>query len=445
MKMSMIKWFICLLTGLSFSSSLFMGCDFQESTASISTNKGNPNPATTKKEEPVTLTFSIWSTIQQDIFMKLDLSREYRKVKPNVSIKLELLKDVEYENAIKIRNAAGELPDIMPLQAKWLNLFKDSLTPLDELEATKSNGFAKDSVIDGKILGLPSFRFNEFVWYRKSVFQEYNISVPQTWDEFVDAAVKIKKSGNYVPIAMGGKDAWPDYPFNSYMPLLEAGDGLLLNKMAIQDNPFSKDQPFYKSYVKIKKLYDAKVMGPDPLGVSWDQAKVLFESKQAAMLAAGQWFFVDIANMLNGDLSDIGAFLLPVRESKGEKLNTITNTDTFLTIPKSTKHPEEAKAFLNWYFSDQWYPKELKEARLMSTVQGIDGDAAPVFREAINRHDIQYITNDEGGEAYKKIESAIKFDPKQLGQEMMAGKDLDAMMEDLNNRWKEARSSLGLK
>ncbi|MCJ8010304.1 extracellular solute-binding protein [Paenibacillus sp. KQZ6P-2] len=394
------------------------------------------------KKDPVTLKFPIWSTITEDLFTKLDLVNEYKKDHPNVTIELELLKDTEYENTLKIRNAANELPDIMPLKSAWLVNFKDNILPLDDLEAAKNNLFAADFKVNDQILGVPESQFNEFVWYHKSVFQEYGIEIPKTWGEFVAAAKKIKDGGKYIPIAMGGKDAWPDYPFNEFMPSLVAGDGDYWSTMATMDEPFTKGQAFYDAYVKIQELYDAKVMGPDPLGVGFDQSKLMFASKQAGMIALGQWFGSDLKSMPDVDMNDIGAFLLPVRDSVDQPFNTVSMVDTFYTIPKTSKHPEEAKEFLNWFFSDKWYSKYMTEAQLQSTIKDVKIDLGTTFNGAFDIPNLNYVLNKGGNEDYKKIESAIKFDVKKMGQDMMAGKDFNKMMQDMNKSWKNARSKL---
>ncbi|OAB37015.1 hypothetical protein PMSD_09425 [Paenibacillus macquariensis subsp. defensor] len=209
---------------------LVSGCTKGET----ATNKGQSTQPDTQQEQkeekkdPVTLKFPIWSTITEDLFTKLDLVNEYKKEHPNVTIELELLKDTEYENTMKIRNAANELPDILPLKSAWLINFKDNIVPLDDLEAAKNNIFAADFKVGDHIYGVPESQFNEFVWYHKSIFKEYGIEIPQTWGEFVAAAKTIKDGGKYIPIAMGGKDGWPNYPFNEFMPSLVANDGGLL-------------------------------------------------------------------------------------------------------------------------------------------------------------------------------------------------------------------------
>lgn len=422
---------------------LFTGCAKGETVADKGQSNTQPDTQQEQKEEkkdPVTLKFPIWSTITEDLFAKLDLVNEYKKEHPNVTIELELLKDTEYENTMKIRNSANELPDILPLKSAWLINFKDNILPLDDLEAAKNNLFAADFKVGDHIYGVPESQFNEYVWYRKGIFKEYGLEIPKTWGEFVTAAKTIKDGGKYIPIAMGGKDAWPDYPFNEFMPSLEAGDGDYWSTMATIDEPFSKGQAFYDSYVKIQELYDAQVMGPDPLGVGFDQSKLMFGSNQAAMIALGQWFGSDLKSMTDVDINDVGAFLLPVRNSVDEPFNTISMVDTFFTIPKSSKYPDEAKEFINWFFSDAWYSKYLTEAQLQSTVKDVKIDLGTMFDGAFDVSNLNYVLNKGGNEDYKKIESAIKFDVKKMGQDMMSGKDFDKMMQEMNKSWKNARS-----
>ncbi|HBE77076.1 MAG TPA: hypothetical protein DDW65_04745 [Firmicutes bacterium] len=370
-----------------------------------------------------------------------NLNRAYQKVKPNVRIELETFKnDGEFNQAMKIRKAANELPEIMIMKPYMLATFQDTFVPLNDLEATKQNKYAKAYAIDGKILGLPSASMNDFVYFRKSIFKEYHLKIPKTWDEFISTANRIKASGKYIPILMGAKDAWPDYSFNELMPCLIANDGKLWNTMAGQDEPFTKDKPFYQAYARIQKLYDAKVFGPDPLGMGFDQARAMLISKKGAMICAGQWF-LSVYKQNGGDLKDLGVFLIPVRDRAQDVLNTIVVVDSFYCTPRDNKYLKESKDFINWFFSKKYYPGYMAFLGQTSTVNGID-TSVPLFKEALAGEKINGIVYDGGGLEFTKISSAVKFDVKRMGQEMIAGKDLDQMMNELNKSWKEARVNL---
>lgn len=217
--------------------------------------------------EKVELSFVTYSGTGEDFMMELNsISDAYNKVNPNVTIKMEKVPATEYDNTMKIRNSAQKLPDIFPVRVITLENYKNILTPLNDLEATKLNKFAKDYAIDGNIYGLPMYGFNEFVYYRKSIFNELGLEVPTTWEDFNSITQKLKASGEYIPMALGGKDSWVTYPFNEFFPFLVSGGNDVWSKMAAEDEPFSPGKPFYTAYSMLNEFYKTKPFGDDPLG-----------------------------------------------------------------------------------------------------------------------------------------------------------------------------------
>ncbi len=391
-----------------------------------------------KAEEEITLTLLQWD----NIFTKnnYDVVAEYKKIKPNITIEIENLKDTgEFEQAMKIRKTADEMPDIFALKPYMLADFGTIAADLSDLEAAKDNIYAESFKVDDKVAALPTQAFNELVWYNKAIFEEYNLQVPKTWDEFIKTAEIIKADGKYIPILMGGKDAWPNYPFNEFMPSLVANDGMLWNKMAEDPQPFTADKPFYKAYQMIDQLYRAEVFGPDPLGMGFDQVKAMFGTK-GAMLCAGQWFLADAQKAMGDDNDNIGTFLLPVRKEANEKLNTITMVDTFLATPQDGKHEAAAKEFINWFLTDAAnYQAFTKAMNVNSTMKSIEAGVEPCIAEAFEGIDVNPVIYDGGNKKFQTIQAATKFDVKQIGQEMMGGKNLDELMNNLNKSWEEAQ------
>jgi raffinose/stachyose/melibiose transport system substrate-binding protein len=394
------------------------------------------------KEKSKIIRFATWSLQDVDYFNnKLDLAKTYKKFKPNVTIEIEGYGDItDYENSMKIRQAAGELPDVFVLKPYMIASYQDSVIPLNNVAALQKNKFARMFAVNGKIVGIPQFSLNEFVYYRKSIFKELGLSIPKTWDEFIALAKKIKANGKYIPIILAAKDTWPVYPFNEYMPCLVANNGKIWNSIAEQDEPFSKDQPFYKAYTMIQKLYEAKVFGADPFGVGRDQAVDLFIAKKGAMICAGSWF-LDENIIFKGDIQDMGTFLLPVRNNANETLNTTVQADNFLVIPKNSKMQKEAIDFINWFFSKECYPNYITTVHTNSAVNGITTNI-PIFNEAFTGVKVNYILYDGGNAQFRKIADAVGFDVKKMGVAMLMGQDLDQMMNELNKKWKEARSTL---
>jgi raffinose/stachyose/melibiose transport system substrate-binding protein len=391
----------------------------------------------------ITLKMALFANNDYQYFTETKpLAEAYKKTNPNVTIELEKFKDTEdYENAMKIRSSANELPDIMTLKPYMLVNFKDLLLSLNDLNASKNNLYAEKYAVEGKVYGIPTTTINEFVYYKKSVFKELNLSIPKTWDEFVNLAKTIKANGKYIPIALGAKDVWPDYPFNEFMPCLEANDGAYWNAMAKLDEPFAKDKPFYKAYAKIKKLYDTAPFGSSPLGISFDQSTQMFVAGKAAMIAAGQWFVVGNYVAAGGDMNDLGIFYLPVRNTLKDPFIATAMADGFYGIPKTSKYAEESKKFMEWFFT-VYYTEFVNAMKTYPTMKGVTLND-PFWKQAVDalgKEKISYVVYDGGGINFTKIKDLIAFDVKRIGQDMLTGADLDKMMTDLNKKWKEARN-----
>ena len=70
---------------------------------------------------------------------------------------------------------------------------------------------------DGKIYAVPINNVQPvFFYYNKQLFDQYGVSVPQTWDDLL-AAVKTFKDAGVAPIALGGASKWPDLMWEEYL------------------------------------------------------------------------------------------------------------------------------------------------------------------------------------------------------------------------------------
>lgn len=131
-----------------------------------------------------------------------------------------------------------------------------------------------------------------------------------------------KDNKDFMAIACGLKDEWPDYPYMEFMPALESGNGQNWNDMAKQDEPFADGSDINKAYKKVQSLFTSGVLGKDPLGIGNDQATALFASKKAAIIALGDWGLQNIQNQTD-DTSELGTFYLPTRDSESDPFNVI--------------------------------------------------------------------------------------------------------------------------
>lgn len=416
-----------------------------------SDSEGTQEPAgeTSKEDLSGTLTFTIWDNNLNTYIEENDMVSKFQEQYPNVDIEVEKIKDdSEYWNAMKMRASANQLPDIMFNKPFTLSRFKDYLVDLSSTEARANNELAEGYAVDGKVLGIPMTAGYEYVYYWKDMFQEAGVKVPDTWEKFEQAAKTlqnyyIKKNPDFMAIACGLKDEWPDYPYMEFMPALESGNGQNWNTMAGQDEPFAEGTDIFRAYHKVYSLFTSGVLGKDPLGLGNDQATTLFAAKNAAMTALGDW---GLQNIQNGaeDISQLGTFYLPARNSESDPFHVIVQGDSLMGVTTHSKNQQAAVAFVEWFYSDAWYPDYLNYITSASSMKNFPKDKDPVLAQADElRPDKILIMYDGGGDDFSSIQNETTFDYKKFGAEMMIdGFDLDTALAKLNGKWAAARAKL---
>ena len=397
------------------------------------------------------LVFAIWDNTLMDYIDQNDMAGKFQEAYPNINIEVEKIKDdSEYWNAMKMRASANQLPDVMFNKPFTLSRFKDYLIDLSDLDATRHNELAAGYGLDGKILGIPMTAGYEYVYYWKDMFEEAGVEVPTTWDQLKEVSRTLqdyygKDNPDFMAIALGAKDEWPDYPFMEFMPALEGGNGQNWNDMAKTDAPFAADTDIAKAYQKAYDLFTSGVFGKDPLGLGSDQATALFAQKQAAITALGDWGLQNIQNGTD-DYSQLGTFYLPARNTESDPFRVIVQGDSFMGITTHSKNPEAAKAFVEWFYSDAWYPGYINFVTSASSMTNFPKEKDPILAEAdAAQPDMELVMYDGGGDDFQAIQNETAFDYKKLGAEMFTkGFDLTARLEELNTKWAAARQKLGI-
>lgn len=398
------------------------------------------------------LVIALWDNRTMELFESLDLEGRFQELYPDVTLEFEKLKDdTEYWNAMKMRAAANQLPDVMFNKTFTLSRFKEYLVDISDLKAVEDNKVASGYAVDDKILGIPLTMSSEYVYYWKDMFKEAGVEVPDTWAELEEISKKLqdyygKDNGDYMAFAIGGKDEWTTYPFAEFMPSLISGNGQNWNTMAGQDEPFAEGTDVNTAFKKIDSLFSSGVFGKDPLGLSNDQAYNLFATKQSSIIAAGARAlksFKDTAESTD----ELGTFYLPVRDDESEPFRTVTQGDLFLSVTSHCENPELAKAFVEFCFSEDWYPDHIKSIPDDSASKTFTKEKDPILAQADElQPDAEIVMYDGGGDDFQALVAETTFDYKKLGAQMLIPDfDLDEALNELNTKWKAAREKLEIK
>lgn len=334
---------------------LLAGCGGNKNTTdnSAGSNAGGDNQAAGE----VTINMFTASPEYTDAFNAY--IEEYKKVKPNVKINLEIMQ-ADYNTVLKSRIAAGSTPDVFQTTAGGdIDTFAEYSVDLTNeplagamTDAVRSNM----SSSDGKVLGFP-VKGNLFTLiYNKKLLAEAGIAEPpKTISEMNDAITKLEAKG-ITPFANAYKEWWVwKHIFQHYVDAAaeDAGTtpkelvaGFIEGKNKIKDYPALYNNFFDFIDLTVKHGTDKPLERDSNAEVS-DFAS----GKAAFMTGKGAWD-EEAIKKITPDF-ELGIVGYPVSE-KPEQSKIITGADQALRINKDSKVAREATDFFNWLYTSEY-------------------------------------------------------------------------------------------
>jgi len=273
-----------------------------------------------------------------------DAIREFEEQNPNIRIETDFIQNNNYMAGMKIRLLGGEKVDVFDVWSPSLfNEFRMLRRDL-YLDLTGSaflNDFIPDSLkpvtIDGKVYGVPEVMHSDGLLYNKTLFEQWGLRVPQTWNEFLALCETLKDHG-LIPVAMDGEWASAQFFWGSIMSDNGADEqwtrDLESGKIKITD-PL-----FVDAIRKHREIIDRGYVPPNWMNLRHEQAKDLVGQGKAAMIIAGTWDIPSI--MARNPAYEIDFMLVPGEEKTVPNINV----GTYRVIHARTEHPEEAKQFV---------------------------------------------------------------------------------------------------
>ncbi len=375
--MRKVIWFSLAML-LAFSLAL-AGCGGGTETGGDS-GGGTANGGSTDGEtagggsEPkeVTLQFMhLWpagSARQQNMIVN-SIIEQFQNEYPHITIEQDILENEQYKNKLKVVSTSNSLPDIgMTWAAGFLEPYvKGQLfAPLDDL---LEDGFKDEFVvgtveayaIDGKTYALPIELNIVPVYYNKALFEQFNLEVPETYDEFRHIVDTLAANG-IAPIALGNRDRWTGSLWFMYLADRIGGDAL--NRAIDRSGSFT-DESLVRAAAEVQELVRANAFNRGFNGLSNDEAKAEFLNGQAAMYLMGSW---EHPNFTTNDeipqefRDSVGFFKFPIVEGGSGDINSwVGGPGVGLFVAENSPAKEEAKLFVR-YFVEKWGEQAVTEA-----------------------------------------------------------------------------------
>ena len=109
----------------------------------------------------------------------------------------------------------------------------------------------------------------EFFFYRKDIFEKYNLEAPTTWNEFLDTCKTLKDNGE-IPLIVAGKENWQLMRYLSFAPWRMTKDQFIMDyidqKATFSENAAAKEGAEHTADC-VAKYGRAKNYGEQSLGV----------------------------------------------------------------------------------------------------------------------------------------------------------------------------------
>jgi raffinose/stachyose/melibiose transport system substrate-binding protein len=224
------------------------------------------------------------------------VASEYTAAHPNVTFKIEPIQNESIQTKITVGLQSNDPPDIFQ---QWgggdLATQVESGKVADITAATKSVADAMGASaggwqVDGKQYGLPYSLGVVGFWYRTDLFEKAGITAaPTTMDELNQAVTKLKAKG-IAPIALGGKDQWPDAFYWGYFATRECGQPVLqqaTKEKKFTDPCFLKAGQDLQSFLATKPFQNGFLGTPAQVGAGSAAGQVA--NGKSAMELMGHW------------------------------------------------------------------------------------------------------------------------------------------------------------
>lgn len=269
-----------------------------------------------------------------------------------IRIEFQVVPADQHHDLLKTKLNAGEAPDIFWIQASPLNIYGE-LDPEKnclDLTGTEWEGFMPEARVEavsynGKLYGQAIWNQSVSfpIVYNKTLFEELNLEVPRTFEDFKAVCQAILDSG-VIPIYECIADGWHHGLMVTHVGgrieqlMPDVIEKLNTNQIKL------KETPFIDSLKQAKELVDLGYLGDDYISNVSSDVEEVFANREYAMylgMGTGEAVKKDYPDVTD----EFGMFLVPLLD------NQTSQSDPYgpaKFASANTKHPEEVKAYFEF-------------------------------------------------------------------------------------------------
>jgi ABC-type glycerol-3-phosphate transport system substrate-binding protein len=294
-------------------------------TSSLQTSSGN---------QPVTLTWFMWSGSNQEVQAWQYDASLVTKQYPWIHIKFETTTFADYWTKLETEAASGTLPDIVSLQSLRTTGFADNFRPLEpyinsshfDLPAFNKT-IIKGLTYHGSLRALPYDLGPYVVYYNKAMFDKYHVSYPSmnwTYAEFLQDAQKMSHGNDYGIAASPYPDLWLPFALSSGAQYLTSSGKLDLTNPQLADA--------LQNYAKLVYQYHVSPTFTVPQATN---TASIWEAGNIGMVIDGPW---DLINDKSTAKFNFG--IAPIPTMSHGSVSIVAGSG--FGISNTSQHPDDA-------------------------------------------------------------------------------------------------------
>lgn len=327
-------------------------------------------------EDKVTLTYFSTATTEDEKNTMEDAVAKFEDENPDIEID-ENYPAGEYESMLRVKMAANDMPDLFDTHGWAQNRYGEYVADLSDMDWVEDLDPAFEPILkddDGKIYAYPLNQAKDGLSYNATMLEEYGINPPETFDELMEAleTVKEKSGGEVTPMWFAGSDknTLAQY-FDQFATPLLVTDEEHNYEDELLDGSFDWTNYTYLPE-KLKEMQDKELLNVDVLTAQQHELNDLIAQGKVAFIVAGGGQLGPTIEELNPDI-EIGVQPMPAIHEGGEQ-SWIGGERHTVALWKDSKHPEEAKKFIEFLAQPEMAKEVAEGTRLPSGLTNVKTD-----------------------------------------------------------------------
>ena len=345
-----------------------------------------------------------------------EIVKKFQEANPDIQVKLNTAAHEEFKKSVRLWLASDNPPDVITWFAgNRAMYFVEKGLIMDISDVWQEAGlfekfpkaFQSISLKDGKAYFLPDTYYWWAIYYRKSIFQKYNLTEPKTWDDLLKVCATLKENG-VAPFAIGTKYPWTAAAWFDYLNMRVNGYAyhmdLMSGKVPYSDAGVKKTFEYWGQLVKNGYYLD------NAAAYGWQEAVPFMVQGKAAMYLMGQFILDSVPPEIKDDMDFFQFPIIDANVPVGED----APTDGYM-IPAKAKNPSAAKKFLKFLASKESQEIQVKKVGRIVTSSDIPLDLYPAATQ-------------KGIAMMKGVDAVAQFYDRETLPEM-ADKGMNAFIE----------------